>query len=233
METGDGSLTMFHEGFDEEFHSRSGALTEARELYINRSGFSEKGLVGSPIEILDVGLGLGYNALMSIEAWLAKDSPGDLSIISLEVDESLVLGLASGDADWMKDWNSSWREWGKSLKKVAEGRYKADLAHPSGASGTFVVLVGNALMVHWENEVKKGLSYVWQDAFSPGKNPELWSSHWFKRVAEARAEGGCVLMTYSVARIVRDALAEAGFQVARIPAVGAKRNWLKGVISNH
>jgi tRNA 5-methylaminomethyl-2-thiouridine biosynthesis bifunctional protein len=76
-----------------------------------------------------------------------------------------------------------------------------------------------------------GFDFVWQDPFSPQKNPTMWSAEWFARVREVSATG-CTLMTYSVARAVRDALAASGWSVAKIPtSIRMKRHWLRATPS--
>ena len=80
VETADGSLSLVHPEHGECYHSRSGALTEARSLYIEMSGFLPRlaATAKAVIEVLDVGLGLGYNALASIDAWAAALSASPL-----------------------------------------------------------------------------------------------------------------------------------------------------------
>ncbi len=63
---------------------------------------------------------------------------------------------------------------------------------------------------------------VFHDAFSPSKNPELWSADFFSEIYRVGADG-CMLTTYSSAPQVRGALLEAGFTIERGPSVGKKR----------
>ena len=63
---------------------------------------------------------------------------------------------------------------------------------------------------------------VFQDPYSPSKNPELWSLDYFKMLAPC-IYNDAVLTTYSAAPQVRRALLEAGFYLARGPAVGRKK----------
>lgn len=57
-------------------------------------------------------------------------------------------------------------------------------------------------------------NYVFLDAFTPKKCPELWSVEFFKSLYEHLSEGGMIL-TYSRAGSVRDAFEQAGFYVER------------------
>ncbi|MDR1327371.1 MAG: hypothetical protein LBJ74_03080 [Heliobacteriaceae bacterium] len=61
---------------------------------------------------------------------------------------------------------------------------------------------------------KEIYNYIFLDAFTPKKCPELWSVEFFKSLYEHLAEGGMVL-TYSRAGNVREAFEQARFHVER------------------
>ncbi|MCK5107316.1 MAG: hypothetical protein KAQ83_01190 [Nanoarchaeota archaeon] len=75
VETGDGTITLFSEEYDQPFHSRSGALEESEKKYIVPCKVKEGDL------ILDVGFGLGFNVAAALEK--------KAKVISLEKDETL------------------------------------------------------------------------------------------------------------------------------------------------
>lgn len=226
VQTADGSYTLRHAEWDEEFHSHLGARTEAEQLYVEASGFRVALAHGSPLKILDVGLGLAYNALATLTAWHAAPKASDLAIVSLEIDERLVTALQSGAAAWMTGWVETWVTWVRALQKVTPHSWKATLARPDGRACEWTILVGNGM-----DAVLEGVfDYVWQDPFSPKKNPAMWSKEWFAKL-RPHAHDKTVLATYSVARGVRDALAESGWTWEKIPAGGVKKNWLKAGVS--
>lgn len=226
--TSDGSLTLRHPGIDEEFHSMTGALTEAKELYIVRGGFGES-LARGDVEVLDVGLGLGYNALLSLRSWLEGPGTGDFRMVSLELEAELAQSLSDASGPWMEDWSKGNLQLCRELSSSEVG-FEAEYQHPkSGKSARWTIVIGDALVSPWKQVLSGPLTHIWQDAFSPKNNPTLWSADWFSSLAEVAAPG-CVIMTYSVARTVRDAMSTAGFNVNRIPGYGKKRHWLKGII---
>lgn len=223
VKTTDGSLTLRNLAIDEDYHSSAGAAFEARELYINRSGFLESLQKGRLIRVLDVGLGLGYNALSTIEACREAGAGCQLDIVSLEVNPVLVEALTSGAAIWQEGWSSNWLELCQSLVRQADGSYETIWQNQAGMQIHWKVLVGDASQLDlgaWT------FHYIWQDAFSPEKNPELWSKQWFETLARS-SNAETVLMTYSVARRVKDSLDAASWTYERIPASGKKRHWLK------
>ncbi len=231
VETADGSMTIRHPEHLETYHSSAGAETEAFELYVSSSGFLERLTSGMQLAVLDVGLGLSYNAMATIDAWLGCSESGDLNIVSLEWSRDLVSALVAGDAPWTVNWSALRKNIVMRLTESSSQKFFGEFVHPvTEAVCRWTILVGDA------RETVVGLqskfNYVWQDPFSPDKNPDMWNALWFsavKRLVEADA----VLMSYSVARRVRDALTEAGWQCERFKTpVKQKKQWLRAQLPN-
>jgi len=220
--TEDGSLTMRHAGHGECFHSDFGAELEAQSLYVGASGLRDRLAEGGSVRVLDVGLGLGLNALATIEAWLGTPTAGDLVVTSLEIDEELVRGLASSDAPWTQAWTAE--------RKMLARSIGSEIVHSNGSTARWLTFLGDAAAsnARWRAEApREGYDFVWQDAFSPANNPTLWSAAWFATL-RTHAAPGAVLMTYSVAGAVRAALAASGWTWTKIPTPAPrKRNWLR------
>ena len=223
--TEDGSLSLHQPFYGEEYHSRLGALHESKELYLVASGFLARlGSSDEALAVLDVGLGLGYNALATIEAWRKAPAPPDLTLISLEQNSGLVASLAAKGGTWMTGWTEAWLEDAASLAEVGKNQWVAQLTHTDGSQLEWRVFVGDAASEPLP-EVPP-LDFIWQDPFSPKKNPELWTIEWFQRLA-AVSSPQVMLATYSVARQVRDNLCVAGWTWQKLPALGSKRHWLR------
>ena len=230
--TNDHSLTMKNLSYDEAYHSLHGARTEARELYIVRSGIQQRlQKTGSgPLKVLDIGLGLAYNALSTIEAWFSGMLPSqDLHLTSVEIDRSLVALLLSGEAPWTRGWELSWLGWVHRLKMMSEHEAQAIITHRDGQSVCiWTIHLGDASAPEmWgRHDFGRDYEFIWQDPFSPQKNPQLWSEAWFAKLKEVSSPQVC-MMTYSVARKVRDHLAASGWCCERIAALGEKKHWLR------
>jgi tRNA U34 5-methylaminomethyl-2-thiouridine-forming methyltransferase MnmC len=226
--TEDGSLSLRHPEHGECYHSDAGAAAEALSLYLLGSGIADRFATGvAATAVLDVGLGLGYNALATLHAWMTAAQPGDLTLLSLEINPQLVAALASGQAPWQANWDERALQCVRALHEEPGGAaWRGVIAHPSGASAHWVIRIGDAETVELADSGARPFDYVWQDPFSPDKNPALWTSAWFAKVRAVAGER-CVLMTYSVARRVRDALSASGWLPERIPTpLGRKRHWL-------
>lgn len=233
--TADGSLTLAHAEHGETYHSHAGAASEARDLYVVASGIEGRWADRrTPVTVLDVGLGLGYNAVATIASWQLADDPPDLTVQSLEIDAALVAALASGTAPWQANWPDRELMIACSLQRrhpeQREGslQFATTLHHPrAGAVCDWTVTIGDASTAPLPEPPPGGWQFVWQDPFSPEKNPPMWTPTWFAKVRAAAAPG-CTLMTYSVARAVRDALTEAGWAVEKIPTtLKVKKHWLR------
>ncbi len=227
-QTADGSWTLAHAEHSEWYHSRAGALTEARHLYVVASGILGEFEQGNCVRVLDVGLGLGYNALATVDAWLQSGAKAHLQILSLENDEALFHALRSGSAPWQIGWNPFWIEALKGLRCESDGLWRGVIRGPGGGALDWHVILGDARSDASISLLQKSgpHDYVWQDPFSPKKNPGMWTADWFSAVALAVGCDGC-LMTYSVARKVRDALEVSGWRVEKIPTTSHKKNWLR------
>jgi len=68
----------------------------------------------------------------------------------------------------------------------------------------------------------KKFNAVFQDPFSPSKNPELWSVEYFIVLKSLLTDNGFIT-TYSSAAHIRRAMFEAGLRIGRGPSVGKKR----------
>ncbi len=87
VKTADESLSLMQEGLDEEMHSRSGAFSESVYIYYEPLREFIKGEVDDGFEVISVGLGLGYNEILS--AIVAVKSNKNFEILSFEKEEVL------------------------------------------------------------------------------------------------------------------------------------------------
>lgn len=228
VQTKDTSLTVEHPEHGQSYHSQIGARTEAQKLYIEGSSIALRLSEESnkiPLAVLDLGLGLGYNAIATIQTWMASGGYKDVYLYSLEIDAKLVKTLLSKNAPWQENWPESELKILTDVQEINPVLYKMRLKHPKTTQNLF-----------WEIHICDAISfdfkachpfdYIWQDAFSIAVSPKLWQVEWFTSLFYA-ASKDAELLTYSVAREVKDALKNAGWKIQKIPGVGTKREWLK------
>lgn len=80
--TKDGSVTFHSSEYDEHYHSKAGALTEADKKYAEVCNIGSR----EEVDVLDVCFGLGYNSAAAIDTFKGKR----LSIIGLENYQGIV-----------------------------------------------------------------------------------------------------------------------------------------------
>jgi tRNA U34 5-methylaminomethyl-2-thiouridine-forming methyltransferase MnmC len=209
--TKDGSLTLKSEKYKECYHSSEGAVVESlyKHIFPAFEVAKKNDYFGGEIKILDICFGLGYNTFLTI---LNRPENVKLKIYSPEMDESLIKSL--------KDFK--YPEEFKRIKNVINSVSK-DFFY----SDDYVcveVYRGDA-----RDYIKnlKEVDIVYQDAFSPKVNRELWTIEYFKDIKNILNEKG-VITTYSVATPVRCALYELGFKLYTHPY----ENIRKGTIAS-
>lgn len=222
QKTEDGSGTLYSRHFDQTYHSRNGALTESLHVFIG-AGFHHRlsgGLTDQGLRILELGLGTGLNALLTLQAW--RDIPATerppLSYAALEphpLHGPLLEEMGTAD------------DAGADRQDAARIHARPDaLVHQVdwGPRGTFIRYRSTWQQFAPNNKQRFDLIYF--DAFAPDSQPELWEEARFEE-AFALLEPGGVLVTYCAKGAVRRALEAAGFTVERMPGPPGKREMLR------
>ena len=147
-----------------------------------------------------------------------------MRLCSLEINEELVQALSTKEAPWIKGWPENWLGWISQLEKVEDGLWSASLECEShNGKVEWLVQIGDASTL---SLFGYNFDYVWQDAFSPKKNPELWSGDWFREVL-THSKDEVILVTYSVARVVKDGLLDGGWHFEKCKGSGMKKQWMR------
>ena len=220
--TKDGSLTFYSEHFQEAFHSTDGAEGETRYNFVEGCEIASRA-ARFPPSILEVGLGMGRGYPATLRG-LGADFGGELTFVSVERDEGLI--------DWCRQNvpTPPNHPGHRDLKKVSRGTFSWWEAR--GGRTRLLILPGNAVQTlprAKEQGLFPPVNSIYQDAFSPGKNPELWTPGWF-RLLKSLASPEVILSTYSASPSVREALTEAGFTVEERKGFGRKRAAFRGFV---
>lgn len=210
IKTNDGSFTMYHAEFRQNFHSMVGASSEAIEKFIIPSRLHDR-LKTHDCHLLDVGFGLGVNAFSAaLEA--EKIGKNHLFIDSLELDRR-VLEAAVNIYE----------------KESYEFNLLQQLLEFNEAKGNFFTIR------MYLDDARKSIGnlsckydMIFHDGFSPDCNIELWSYDFVKKLAEKLKSDG-VICSYSANFAYRGALMRSGLIIGETPAVGRKKG---GTISS-
>ena len=220
--------TPYSPRFGDRYRSEAGrSLAQAREVFLAGCGLPAA-WAGSPDWcILETGFGLGLNFLVAWQAWRDDPArPARLHYVATEAwpvsadDMRRALPAEAGAdagletlADQLAD-----RWWG-----LLPGHHRLEF---EGGRVLLTLLVGDSTRLLRETPFTA--DSVFLDGFSPDVNPDIWDAFAMKAVAR-HARPGTRAATWTVARSVRDALAEAGFTPKKVLGVPPKRTNLQAV----
>jgi tRNA U34 5-methylaminomethyl-2-thiouridine-forming methyltransferase MnmC len=191
--TNDGTITLKNEQYNECYHSSEGALTETLYKHIYPAFEVVK---KDEITILDICFGLGYNTFLSI---LNRPTNSKLKIYSPEFDKQLIKSL--NNFNYPKEFEKI----KNIIDEVSKNFYYKD------EWVEVEIFVGDA-----REYIKKldKIDIVFQDAFSPKVNTELWTIEYFKDIDRLNPT---IITTYSVATPIRYALYSLGYNLYTHP----------------
>lgn len=211
--TNDGSNSLYSEEFKDCYHSKNGAVNEAKHIYI------ENGLRNLPfkkkINILDVGFGTGLNALCTL--WELKDTAIKVNYIGIEpnpIEDSIIKQLNFGEFFDFPDFNEMYNYMHNKPKNT-----------PHYLNENFILNIIEAKLqeIKFQDLV---FDLVYFDPFKPLSQPELWSEETFKKVFNSLAMGG-ILVTYSSSNNTQQSLISAGFKIEKINGPKGKKEIIK------
>jgi tRNA 5-methylaminomethyl-2-thiouridine biosynthesis bifunctional protein len=203
--------------YDDVYHPRSGALAQARHVFLEGGALAARWRGRARFAILETGFGLGNNFLATWSAWRADPARcARLHYLAIEQSPPNSAMLASVDRD-------------PSLAPLAATLAQHwppltcnmhRLAFDDGGLELLLAFGGVELWLpQWVAEVDA----FFLDGFAPARNPAMWDARLFKAMARLAAPGASV-STWSAARVVRDGLRSAGFEVAKAAGSGGKRD---------
>lgn len=208
--TGDGTFTLFSEAFQEACHSTAGAKNETLLHYVNGCKIPEKILKFDPLLILEVGFGLGIGFNTTLET-IPKNRR--VHFVSMEIDRNLL--------EWFREMNPHLNlQWNENLLETEKDNIKLTIIQGDARIEVPKYLQKNAMKFH----------AIYQDAFSPKRNPVLWTKEWFTLLREHSHEE-VILSTYSASSSIRKSLHETGWGVQKGEKFGEKRTSTRAVLN--
>ena len=86
VNTADGSRTLYSDHYEQTMHSRRGALTESRHVFLKGAGVAARLGQDEPTRVLEIGFGTGLNFFVTADAALRADTP--LTYVALDATSS-------------------------------------------------------------------------------------------------------------------------------------------------
>ena len=204
VKTADGSFTLFIPEVQETYHSTHGAVQESIHVFI------ENGLKACDkemIRVLEVGLGTGLNAMLTLQHATQKIDYCALEPYPLSKEILNELVTSGSDQFEMKFHASNVGEWISIQENFSFVRMEIGLEEFSS---------------------EEKFDVIYYDAFGPRVEPGLWTLERLQQCFNLLNEGG-VFVTYCAKGEVRRNLQAAGFVVERLAGPPGKREMLRGV----
>lgn len=218
--TGDGSKTIQIEDWNEQYHSKHGAINEANHVFIksgllhyynSQSKVCHTELV--EVSILEIGFGTGLNAfLTALEAERLKVHINYVGVEAYPVEEAEIsqLNYVQGI-----DENK-----GDLFKKLHATKWETSNA----ITNTFQLTKRQQFFSDITDVTQFDIIYF--DAFGARVQPELWTKAMFQIMYNALKPNG-VLVTYAAIGKIKRAMKELGFTVERLEGPPGKRHMLR------
>ena len=222
LDDGSAGGSPYSPRFGDRYRSELGGLEQAREVFLTGCGLPQAWAGQPQWCVLETGFGLGLNFLVTWAAWQADPKrPRLLHFVSTEAfpaSAADVLRSAQAHPKLLPLAEQLQRQlWG-----LLPGFHRLVF---EGGRVLLTLCIGDAKAMLRDSLFEADSVYL--DGFNPSCNPELWNVHTFKAVARCCRRGTRVA-TWTVARTVRDALAQSGFVVKKVPGAPPKRDNLQG-----
>lgn len=213
LKTGDGSFTLQIPEWNEQYHSKHGAVAEALHVFIKEGlRFWKSTHSATEISILEIGFGTGLNCYLTyIEN---HNMPFHINYTGVEaypldIEEIKTLNYPSilnASEDVFLDMHqASWEERTEIASNFQLTKHKKHFS---------------------EIQDKNAFDLIYFDAFGIRVQPELWTEAIFKIMYDALLPNG-MLVTYAANGSARRAMTAVGFEVERLPGPPGKREMMR------
>lgn len=212
QQTEDGSSTLYIPHLDEHYHSVHGAIQESLFVFIGNGLQQLSGNVN--VKIFEVGFGTGLNALLTLDFALSN---------GLNVDYCAIEKYPLAEDEYTR---LNYTDKYPHLKDAFMLMHQSEWDCTTQVTENFRLTKIHGDLV--KCAIGEGFDLVYQDAFAPDKQPELWSEELFQKLYQSM-NGNGILVTYSAKGQVRRNMQSAGFTVERLPGPPGKREMLRAI----
>ena len=211
--TSDGSTTIHLPDWDEQYHSKHGAIQEAYHVFL-RAGFNHIIKNTKDVSILEIGFGTGLNAFITfLEAEIKAIKINYVGVEAYPISAEEILEL-----NYVKELNAA------KHQLIFDKLHTVSWEEKQPISVDFQLTKRKQFFQDISD--KNVFDLIYFDAFGAQNQPELWTEDIFLRMFTAIKENG-ILVTYSAKGSVRRAMQTVGFTVERIPGPPGKREMLR------
>jgi hypothetical protein len=229
VQLANGEKTLFSSSYGEKMHPGLGPSAEAELLYVRQLNICERlQKHHGEFVIWDVGLGAAANAIAALHA--TRDIAGQLRLVSFDnTSEPLEFAFKNAEA---LGYVAGYEKQIAALLRAGHttfdnGKLKVSWEFHLGDFPALLQSWSSRFSVSGRDKLKLELQHpphaIFYDAFSPAKNPAMWTLPIFENLFRALAPARpCALTTYSRSTMIRATLLLAGFFVGVGHATGMK-----------
>jgi tRNA U34 5-methylaminomethyl-2-thiouridine-forming methyltransferase MnmC len=211
IQTLDGSTTIHIEEWDECYHSKHGAIQEARHVFI-KNGLSL--FENKHVSILEIGFGTGLNAFITfLEAKKLNQTIDYVGVESYPISADEVLSM-----NYVAELNAA------NESVIFKTMHESNWGEEINLSKDFSLIKRKQFFEAIEDIEKFDLIYF--DAFGYRVQPELWSTEIFQKMYNA-LKPNSVLVTYAARGVVKRSMIEVGFSVEKLEGPPGKREMFR------
>ena len=211
IKTLDGSTTIHLKEWDECYHSKHGAIQEAKHVFI-KNGLSL--FENKPVSILEIGFGTGLNAFITfLEAQQKQQKIDYVGVEAYPVDAKEVLAMNYVDELEAGDFES-----------IFQKMHEVEWDQKNEISSEFSLTKRKQFFDEINDFEIFDLIYF--DAFGYRVQPELWSTEIFQKMYNSLKPNG-VLVTYAARGVVKRSMIEVGFTVEKLAGPPGKREMFR------
>jgi tRNA U34 5-methylaminomethyl-2-thiouridine-forming methyltransferase MnmC len=213
LKTGDGSYTLHIAEWDEQYHSKHGAIAEALHVFIKEGLYywAAKN-AATEISVMEIGFGTGLNAFLTFLEAEKSDFQIDYTGVEaypLSLDEIQKLNYTSllnvSEEKFLQLHEITWEEKtaiSENLRLTKQQQFFSEI------------------------NTENSFNLIYFDAFGIRVQPELWTEEIFKKMFRALKPNG-VLVTYAANGNARRAMQAVGFSIERLPGPPGKKEMLR------
>jgi tRNA U34 5-methylaminomethyl-2-thiouridine-forming methyltransferase MnmC len=214
--TADGSHTLYNTEMDETYHSIHGAVQESMHVFI-KAGLEYLLEVKKDLWVLEVGLGTGLNAWLTLNQVLHSDAR--IHYVGVEpfpVELPVVEKLNYPEHLQSSEYRS----------RLFHQLHKAEWEKFIHLTPEFELRKMPYTLEDFRSQWIFDLVYF--DAFAPAKHPEIWQKPMLQKIYDITAPGG-ILLTYSAKGQFKRDLKEVGWKVETLQGPPGKREMVRAV----
>ena len=212
--TSDGSHSLYIKEMDEQYHSKHGAIAEAKKIFIEY-GLEYLAKRKKELKVFEVGFGTGLNALLtlinanSLRLKIYYDTIEKYPLKPEEINSLNFMKELHLNEDLLSKLHSApWEEWVNIQEGFKLFKRQIDLL---------------------DLNIEDNYDLIYFDAFAPEKQAKMWSEEVFIKLYNSLNKHG-VLVTYCVKGEIRRRLIEIGFKIEKLKGpIGGKREVLRAI----